>query len=301
MDTKTTRRTLALGLAGCSAALLAVTACDREPKDRPSVTETRGASEPATPAAEPAEPRPTPVEPLTQRTEPAQPEPQKQAQPQGARPGAQPEGQGATPTNLPPFEGELKMNVAGKAPESLEYAMKGDKIRIGLSATPGKNDKGIDAIIDTDDKKALVLLNDRKEYVEVDLAKLATKAKKRVENVRMENTGETDTVSGRTCEKWKILDRDVQVNACVAKGAPYFDLTALEEQAGFKAPAWLHSVVDEGYVPLRVSIVDPKGGTKMAGAQVADMSSKVDDSRFEVPTGYTKTDPGKLGVPTPAK
>lgn len=295
---KTTRKTgrpLALGFAGCSAALLTITACDRdrdrdrdrEPKGDPSVTETRSASEPVPTAQR------EPVQPLAQQPAP----PPRQPQEPAGRPQAQTGG--ATPTNLPPFEGELKMNVAGRAPESLDYAMKGDKIRIGLSATPGKNDKGVDAIIDTDDKKALVLLNDRKEYVEVDLGKLASKAKKRAENVRVENTGETDTVSGRTCERWKIIDRDVQVNACVAKGAPYFDLAALEEQAGFQAPAWLHSVVDQGYVPLRVSIVDPKGGKKMGGAQVADMSTKVDDSRFDVPKDFKKTDPAKLGVPMP--
>lgn len=200
-------------------------------------------------------------------------------------------------TNLPPFEGELQLKTAGKAPESLDYAMKGDKIRLGLSSTPGRNDKGIDAIIDTKDKTATILLNEKKEFVEVDLGKLAQKAKTRLENVDVERTGRTDTVSGRQCEEWKIKDREYQVNACVTKGAPYFDLDALEKQASFKAPSWVHRVVDEGYIPLRVNIVDAKGKS-LASSQVTDASRKVEASKFEVPVGYKKVDASKLlGAP----
>lgn len=287
--------------------LLALAGCDRDRSERPSVTETRSGEQRAAPGA-PA------------RSEPAQPP--AQAAPQSTGQGVpidtgsrlqptapetndakgkadtttEPKSKTAGKGDLPAFEGELKMNVAGKAPESIDYAMKGDKIRLGLSGTPGKNDKGIDAIIDTDDKKAVLLLNDKKQFVEVDLAKLATKAKKRLENVRVEKIGETDTVAGKTCERWKIVDKDVQVNACVTKGAPYFDLEALEQQGGFRAPAWIHTVVDAGYVPLRVSIVDKKGAS-MAGARITDMSTNVDEAQFEVPPGFTKTSPSKAAAP----
>lgn len=201
------------------------------------------------------------------------------------------------PTNLPPFEGELQMKTQGRAPESLDYAMKGDKIRLGISAAPGNKDKGVDAIIDTTDKKATILFNDKKEFVEVDLGKLAQKAKARLENVDVERTGRTDTVSGRQCEEWQIKDRDYQVNACVAKGAPYFDLDALEQSANFKAPSWVHRVVDEGYIPLRVNVSDASGKS-LASSQVTETSRKVEPSRFEVPVGYRKADASKLpGMP----
>lgn len=194
---------------------------------------------------------------------------------------------------LPAFEGELKLNASSKAPEQLEYAMKGDKIRIGLKPANAKGDHGFDAIIDTSGKKAKVLLNDSKQYVDVDLGKMATKAEARVEAIKVEHTGKTSEVSGRACEEWKILDKDYHVLACVAKGGPSFDLTALEQQANFKAPGWLHKVVDAGYVPLRVSLTDATGN-KLAGTEVVETSTKVDDSRFDVPADFKKTDATKL-------
>ena len=277
--------------------------------NRPTTEDRQTSSAPPQPQpqaqAQPAQAQPAQAEPQPAHSaEPAQGPDQEQkvgvAETHGATTGGT---AGATapplPTNLPPFEGELQMKTQGKAPESLDYAMKGDKIRLGISATPGKNDKGIDAIIDTTDKKATILLNDRKEFVEVDLGKLAEKAKTRIENVDVERTGRTETVSGRECEEWKIKDRDYQVTACVTEGAPYFDLHALEQQASFKAPSWVHRVVDEGYIPLRVSVSDASGKS-LVSSQVTDTSRKVDASRFEVPVGYRKADASKLpGVPKP--
>jgi hypothetical protein len=200
---------------------------------------------------------------------------------------------GSSSTNLPAFEGELKLNASSKAPEQLDYAMKGDKIRIGLKPANAKGDRGVDVIIDTSGKKAKVLLNDTKQYVDVDLGKMVSKAEARLEAIKVEHTGKTSEVAGRSCEEWKIIDRDYHVLACVAKGGPTFDLTALEQQANFKAPAWLHKVVDAGYVPLRISLTDATGN-KLAGTDVVETSSKVDDSRFDVPSDFKKTDATKL-------
>ncbi len=203
---------------------------------------------------------------------------------------------GKMPSNLPPFEGEIKLDVRDRTAESLEYAMKDDKIRIGLSSTPGKADKGIDAIIDTDDQKATILFNEKKEFVEVDLGKVAEKAKERLSNIQVDRTGKMHTVGGRSCEEWNIRDRDVQVTACVMKGAPYFDLDALEAQAGFTAPGWAHSIVDAGYVPLRVRIGDPSGKS-WATSEISEASRQVDTSKFDIPTGYKKVEPPNVTAP----
>lgn len=237
-------------------------------RPRPSDQERRAEPEPAAP----------PTQATTQAEAPAPSEPVGVAETHGA--------------NLPPFEGQIDVKVQGKTPEALEYAMKGDKIRLGI-APSGKDRKGVDAIIDTDDQKATVLLNDRKQFVEVDLGKLAAKAKQRAENVDVERTGKTSTVNGRSCEEWKIKDKDYTVDACVMKGAPYFDLQAIEEQANFTAPAWVHRVVDEGYVPLKVTVNDTSGKS-LGSSQISDASRKVDESQFEVPKGYQKTDASKL-------
>lgn len=303
-ETKNGRMTWAIGLLGGSALLLVLAGCDRDRSEPSSVTETRSGQERAKrsdgePAPPPVQAHPEPAKAVPidtgSRLNPTAPE-ASQMKEKTDKTALESKTKAAAGGDLPAFEGELKMNVPGGAPESIDYAMKGDKIRLGLRGTAGTNGKGVDAIIDTDDKKAVVLLNDKKQYVEVDLAKLATKAKNRLENVRVEKVGETDTVAGKTCERWKIIDRDVQVNACVTKGAPYFDLDALEQQGGFRAPNWIHTVIDAGYVPLRVSIVDAKGA-RLAGARVTDMSTNVEDRQFEVPPGFTKTTPAKAGAP----
>ncbi len=285
--------------------LVAISSCRSRPEE-----ERRATAEPSTapPAEAPAAPSPQ------AKAEPApKVEPAPKAEPSAAAPAPSPSPPGeqagvtettgaetarpSAPPKLPPFEGELEVNVQGRAPESIEYAMKGDKIRIGVRPTGAKKEKGVDAIIDTDDQKATVLLNDRKEFVEVDLAKLAAKAKERIESLDVERTGKTATVAGHECEEWKIKDRDYQVSACVMKGAPYFDLAAVERQAGFTAPAWVHRVVEAGYVPLRVTFTDASGKA-LGSSQITDTSRKVESSKFEIPTGYTKTDASKLGVPT---
>ncbi len=51
----------------------------------------------------------------------------------------------------------------------------------GLKPANGKGHRGVDAIIDTSGKKAKVLLNDSKQYVDVDLGKMANKAEARLE------------------------------------------------------------------------------------------------------------------------
>ena len=79
----------------------------------------------------------------------------------------------------------------------------------------------------------------------------------------------------------------------MVKGAPYFDLGALEQRAGFEAPGWVHSIVDAGYIPLRVTVSDA-AGNKLGGTEVADTSRQVEASRFEVPNGFRKTDASKL-------
>jgi hypothetical protein len=236
----------------------------------------------------PATPTPAPAV----QDEPAAEEPVGTAETHGATTPSEGANMPSAPTSLPPFEGELRVDVRDKAPESVEYAMKGDKIRIGLSSTPGRNDKGVDAIIDTSDQKATILLNERKEFIEVDLAAVAAKAKQRIESIGVERTGEISTVAGRECEEWKIKDRDYQVSACVMKGAPYFDLAELERRANFKAPQWVHRIVDAGYVPLKVSFADASGKT-LGTSQIADTSRQVEKSKFEIPTGYRKADVSK--------
>ena len=276
----------AVGKVGLSslAVAAALFACDRA-KERertgaqaptePGVTETRGAAADAAargpePTAESPELTPTP----TPRA-PARPLP------------------GRSIANLPPFEGEVQMKLAGKEPQSLAYAMKGNKIRIGIGGPPGKKAKGIDAIIDTDDKTATVLLNDRREFVEIDLEQLGKRAAARLAEAKVEKTGKTDTVGGRECEQWTIEDRAVHVTACVVKGAPYFDLEALEDRLSFTAPAWLRQIVDAGYVPLRVSVADDKG-TPIGSTKVSEWSQDVDASKFDIPVGYKKVDASKL-------
>lgn len=196
-------------------------------------------------------------------------------------------------TTLPPFEGELQVDTKSRAPGSLTYAMKGDKIRLGFTPTTGKNKGAVDAIVDTGDKKAYVLLNDKKQYVEVDLGDMAKKAVNRLKDLDIHKTGISSNVAGRSCEEWVIKDKSGQVRACVAKGAPMFDLDVLEQQANFTAPGWVHTIVDEGYIPLRVSIADARG-TPMMATEVTDASRKVDDAKFAVPSEYKKIEATKL-------
>lgn len=192
-----------------------------------------------------------------------------------------------------PFEGKLAVTIAtaGGNTEHVDYTMKGDKIRLtttGSGATKPSG-QGMDAIIDTDDKKALLLDASKKQFVEVDLDKLGVAKAERKGKVDVVKTGVMGAVAGRSCEEWDLKDAKYDVKACVAKGGPEFDMSALEDMAHATAPAWMNSIVGDGYLPLRV-VVSDKSGKQLTRSEITKITAEnVDGSAFEVPRDYKKT------------
>lgn len=192
------------------------------------------------------------------------------------------------------FEGRISMRLAGDEPATIQYAAKGDKVKVELRRAPGDVREGVSAIIDRSEKKISLLNQTDKKYAEIDVDRVYQQARERAKNVELVRTGEKKTISGIQCENWTLTDGDRKVTACVAKGPAYFDPAALEGAVDIELPAWVERIVEAGHFPLSVTITDASGKTMTAGEVVEWTEGEVEEGDLQVPEGYQKVDRDKL-------
>jgi hypothetical protein len=187
------------------------------------------------------------------------------------------------------FEGRVQMRVAGDKPAEVEYAVKGDRVRVGIRKSPaGTGD--VDAIIDKSDKTVTLMLDDQKKYATIDLDDVIEKARKKAAEVELRKTGQTQNIAGLECEMWELTDQKRKVSACVVHGPAWFDPTALEQFANIELPAWAEHVIRAGYFPLQVTVTDAAGKKSTAFETTRWSEGKVEEGDLEVPEGFEKVD-----------
>src|SRR5439155_18968738 len=145
----------------------------------------------------------------------------------------------------------------------------------------------LDVVLDRDRGLASLLIADRRQYALLDLDTLGKHAAGNASTPAIAYTGQKRTIAGRSCEVWRIAGENGAVQACVATGAPPFDLGAVESAIGYKTPGWLRAIVAEGGIPLRVEMMDGSGPTC-----VTELIPKpLADTSFTVPQSYAKIAP----------
>jgi hypothetical protein len=213
------------------------------------------------------------------------------------------------------FEGEveiaLEMKSKAQAPTTLHALFKGNKIRFdapsgAMGGTPGGGasaggSAGLTAskayqIISIDEGKMRTVVDSQKLVVEMDIAKFAEQMKGMTGGApapsnepppKVNKTGKTDTIVGRSCEEWEVVNpKSEKLTMCIAKGGGWPSIPA----ALMPGNDWAEKVLDKDNFPLRIVLTGSDGAEKMR-MQVTRMDKKaIDDAQFKAPEGYRVMD-----------
>jgi plastocyanin len=191
----------------------------------------------------------------------------------------------AAPSAAPaaPFEGEIVLSVKDegpmKMPSSVTVEVKGDKVRYSATSS------GVHTVADMAAQRGFAVNDARKSYSSLDVHAAASAPPA----ATVTKTPWSETVSGVPCDVWLIDDGKEKVEACAAKGIAFFD-PARESKAGKAEPSWAAALTREKAFPLRVTAHDEAGKEEYRAEATKVERRKLDDSVFQVPTGFKQGD-----------
>lgn len=190
-----------------------------------------------------------------------------------------------------PFEGEIQLDVTEGATKvrALTYDIKGTDLRYSESAAASKAEPR--AIANLEKQKAYAVFDDKKSYVELDEAAQGRPAA----GVEVHKTGKMETVAGHSCEDWRLKSEGRDVEACVARDVPYFDLTSPATKAKAEPP-WAAELEKDRAFPLRVVEKDASGKVAVTAEAKRVEEKTLDESLFRVPPDYRRIDLPKNGA-----
>jgi len=215
----------------------------------------------------------------------------------------------ASGLSLSGLEGELDIAATSKTPGkpdkvvNIAMLVKGSKFRTDLPAgIEGAEKFGkVYGIVDTEAKKAYVVLDAQKEVIEIDLNKVGDEVKSMTPPStptggggttappeyppKITKTGKTDTVAGYTCEIWDIASTEPgdksKADVCVAQqGVSWFHIPLTGAPAKFAA---LGELVDGSHFPLRGVATGKDGVTENGRVEVTKIDKKTLDPNLFVP------------------
>jgi hypothetical protein len=216
------------------------------------------------------------------------------------------------------FEGEITANVTTKTkaqrdvPSQIVFGIHKPKYRIDTSGgAPSDNPQRVSGgsfIIDPPAKKGWLLVPAQKMAMVVDFEKMKTMPKGQIPGMpnapkgtpsapptqppKIEKTGKKDVVAGYACDVWNILSEGKKVEACVAEGITWIDLTDL----GMSSPELAVAAIatEANRFPLRVISFDAKGAEEARMETTKIEKKKLDDARFVVPPDYRVIDVAQM-------
>lgn len=182
------------------------------------------------------------------------------------------------------FEGEIVLEVksAGqKVPVSVTFDVKSDKVRYEASGA------SVRAVYDQSAQQAYAISDSKKAYSDIDTK--APAEKERAPQVRLQRSTKEETVAGLRCEDWTIDDGNEKADVCAAKGIAFFD-PAGNAKPGDAEPSWARAMTVQRSFPLTVVVHDRSGKEEYRAEAFEVKWQKVDDSAFQIPTGFRNAD-----------
>jgi hypothetical protein len=167
----------------------------------------------------------------------------------------------------------------------IEYAPGGTKSRVDVKKLPGGGAQNIAVILDSGANKLTLLLEKQKTYAEMDLGEFGRIAPT-IERWRATNTGRTDRVADTPCVIWELTDGTYGVSTCLGRGPLRLDVAALEKAVGTALPDWAGRILNDGDLPLRVTVKGAGGQTLWQQEVTAWSRGSAQSSDFEIPKGY---------------
>lgn len=177
------------------------------------------------------------------------------------------------------FEGVIyyemaELKAAGMS--EMAYMIKGGKARMEYSDGAQKSS----VLFLPEENQMVVLIDQMQGYMVMDIGDAEATTENR-DNENAEQTGETKTIAGKTCEVWKVTDPEENYEVCVAKNMGNFILPNSEEDT----PDWASKLMEEGFMPLEVVTI--KNGRRTVDIRATRIEERsIDDSLFSIPEGY---------------
>ena len=194
------------------------------------------------------------------------------------------------------FEGKIHFDmISGRDTQQVIYAIKEEKARFEM---PGAGPNGVASILDLPKRQMMILMPEQKMYMLMSLQgtdDAASKPKGRSE-VTFEDTGETETILGRKCRKYRVTDKDSVTEVWGAEGIGHFmgQLGGRNSAKGGAVPRWQEELGAKGFFPLRVVSLNRRGKETMRMQATKIDETSLPDSLFTVPEGYQQFSMGGM-------
>lgn len=189
------------------------------------------------------------------------------------------------------FEGRiaLKMTSGRDKTQDIAYNIKGDKMRLELP-----NQQGAGMIMDMGKKEMTMIMEQQKMYMTMAMPEPQAQEKaQKKSDVKVEKTGETETILGYLAQKFIVTDGNNKTEMWLAQGlGTFMSFNQGNPMARGRGPApqgWEKAMAGmEGSFPLRIVGKD----FKMEATAID--KKPLPDSMFAPPAGYQKFDMGGM-------
>ncbi|BET67583.1 hypothetical protein ASA1KI_25010 [Opitutales bacterium ASA1] len=190
------------------------------------------------------------------------------------------------------FEGVVRFNVtSGKRSQEMEYAIKGERMRMTMQAEKGQQFGGI---FDGKTGEIIVLMPEQKMYMVFGGVKEMV-AEHTTADVTVEKTGRSETIAGHRCDEYLVKDKDSTIEMWAASGLGSFVPFADVQKNRGKTPGWAQSMIEKNLFPLRTIQKDRRGRVVAQTEAISVDQRTLEAALFEVPAGYQRFQLPNLG------
>ena len=189
------------------------------------------------------------------------------------------------------FEGKVvfKMND-GRSDIYVTYLLKDKMVRTEIAGGPQGSAV---AIIDFENNKTIMLIEEMKMYMEVSLDSLQDAPSSELNQhpaINVEKTGKTMAILDYNCEQYIVKNKDgskAEIWATKALGA-FFPFSKIGKNKSSSKEAWETLMADEYIFPLKVLQHSSTGNPQFQMTAESIEEKSLPDILFKVPTGFQK-------------
>jgi hypothetical protein len=184
----------------------------------------------------------------------------------------------------PAFEGKIEFKVQTTVQvQYYNFLVKDERIRV---ETAEPDDDSPTILVDHAFKKIYILLPRNEQYVEIP-NDLEASAGPHREPTGLQRTGETEKISGYTCDQFLVKTEGGEVETWATKGlgtAGTFRTSIVDPLPG--SSQWQNEILAQGYFPL-VMIERDSEGDELARLEATSFEKQsLSESLFRVPSSY---------------
>jgi hypothetical protein len=185
----------------------------------------------------------------------------------------------------PPSEGRVTLRLKQGGEIIFASTGHGEKTRVSLRGLPQADALQVGAIVHWPQKRVLLLMEAQRTYAELGLDEHGRVAGM-LRRWRLEREGPDETVAGSRCSLWELTDGTYRVSACLASGPVLADVQTLRKALGVDLPAWAERVLEQGYLPLSISVQGADGQILLKHEAIERRDELVKAIDFEVPKDF---------------